>query len=525
MGMSDNVNLAWKMFDSLGYSDVMKSALLGNAMQESYSELRPTAFNKDENAFGIFQWRDTKGDGWNSPRITWLKEFAQERGLDPNEIQTQVLYTDWELKNKFKDTYDKLMRTNNIDDATSLVDSAYVYSAGSSLNKRKQNANQVFKNLKGIKGDLQFYDTDIKQDDYKDMTPNKEVSNNIDPNLIKASFNNEGNTMNNSNLGFPNSEFTGTKQTMIDKLKDPEYRKNLAGNIAVGLNSLRLEPDPELSSRMEAFEQRKLQGERANRTADILVGMGYPQIAEMVRNQDITGGQGLSFVTAKDKEGKLARDYEQAVKLGFKGTIKDFLTIRSGNNSENQFFKMDMKTLENYGDSIGDTRKQLDMLDALSDLNVKKGGFSGGGVELKMGLYNIANSFGIPISEKAKQELNNAQTFQSFANQLVLDMMGGSLGAGFSDADRSFVISMAPQLGNTIETNQMVMERMRQIIIRRQEVQEAMRNWLQTKGTLSGFNKHINEKYGYTADGKHQEGSQSVFDGKTNYVIKASINS
>ena len=157
MAMSENVNLAWKLFDDLGYNDVAKSALLGNAMQESYADLRPTAFNKNENAFGIFQWRDTSGTNdsgvsWNSPRIQWLNKFAEINNLDPNDIKTQVLYTDWELRSKFRDTYDKLQSDNlkDISGATKLIDSSYVYSAGGTIDERIKNANQVFKNLSGV---------------------------------------------------------------------------------------------------------------------------------------------------------------------------------------------------------------------------------------------------------------------------------------------------------------------------------------------------------------------------------------
>jgi len=121
--------------------------------------------------------------------------------------------------------------------------------------------------------------------------------------------------------------------------------------------------------------------------------------------------------------------------------------------------------------------------------------------------------------------LSSAQTFEAFSNQLVLDLMGGSLGAGFSDADRKFVISMSPQLGNTRKANEMVMAKMRAIIERRAEVTDLMGTYWETNKSLRGFNKFIFDHYGFTNTGKHKDGSNSLFGGNDKFVIKASINS
>lgn len=50
------------------------------------------------------------------------------------------------------------------------------------------------------------------------------------------------------------------------------------------------------------------------------------------------------------------------------------------------------------------------------------------------------------------------EEFRALSNKAALDGMGGSLGAGFSNADRDFVISQYPNLDNTPDGNRMRIE-------------------------------------------------------------------
>lgn len=49
--------------------------------------------------------------------------------------------------------------------------------------------------------------------------------------------------------------------------------------------------------------------------------------------------------------------------------------------------------------------------------------------------------------------VTSMETFNALSKQAALDVMGGSLGTGFSNADRDFVISQVPNLGNSPEGN------------------------------------------------------------------------
>ena len=166
--------------------------------------------------FGIFQWRDTSGTNdsgvsWNSPRIQWLNKFAEINNLDPNDIKTQVLYTDWELRSKFRDTYDKLQSDNlkDISGATKLIDSSYVYSAGGTIDERIKNANQVFKNLSGVNTNQNINTDYLDLDSTLVDDPEKLINTNFNPNTnnntnLNMSNELEGNEMAINNLGLTN---------------------------------------------------------------------------------------------------------------------------------------------------------------------------------------------------------------------------------------------------------------------------------------------------------------------------------
>jgi hypothetical protein len=92
------------------------------------------------------------------------------------------------------------------------------------------------------------------------------------------------------------------------------------------------------------------------------------------------------------------------------------------------------------GDDADSKLSRLDMMEA--EANDKN--FNPGGGEGTLRAKQWAQFFGF------KQEgIEKMEDFSSQANALALDMMGGKLGAGFSNADRDFIKSMMPSLTNT----------------------------------------------------------------------------
>ena len=105
----------------LGWKDYQAVALVGQFMQESYSDLRTNVWGDQKTAFGIGQWRDNydKVTGVHSPgRLTDLLRFANDRKKPIDDLDTQIRFADWELKKGSEKAVGKrLAAAKNIDEA------------------------------------------------------------------------------------------------------------------------------------------------------------------------------------------------------------------------------------------------------------------------------------------------------------------------------------------------------------------------------------------------------------------------
>jgi hypothetical protein len=75
--------------------------------------------------------------------------------------------------------------------------------------------------------------------------------------------------------------------------------------------------------------------------------------------------------------------------------------------------------------------------------------YTGIGGQQVLALQRFASLF----DPAAKEAVQDTETFNSFSKQAALDLMGGSLGAGFSNADRAFVEAQVANIENTKEGN------------------------------------------------------------------------
>lgn len=120
----------------------------------------------------------------------------------------------------------------------------------------------------------------------------------------------------------------------------------------------------------------------------------------------------------------------------------------------------------------------LDRMDKLSpDI------YSGGGANQKVAAVNLIAG----ITGEAPSKLANSQEFNSLASQLVLDKMGGSLGTGFSNADRDFVQQMVPQITQSAQARKQLTEYLRRRAIENMDLADSAETYVRTTGGLKGF--------------------------------------
>ena len=119
------------------------------------------------------------------------------------------------------------------------------------------------------------------------------------------------------------------------------------------------------------------------------------------------------------------------------------------------------------------------MRQAMADPNF----YSGSGASIVEGLKRFIASFG------GNPELvSSIETFKSQANQLVLQALGGSLGAQVSNSDRDFIQATAPRLENTPAGNARMLDVMERIERRKIEVADFQDQYIAQHGKVDdGF--------------------------------------
>jgi len=117
---SDNRTAAFQWFLSQGYSPAAAAGIVGNLVQESgvNPNVRP---GDNGSAFGVAQWR---GD-----RYTGLQNYVAQHG-GTNDLQTQLGYLDYELRNRYSPTYQRVIAAQSPREATAAFALGYERPAG-----------------------------------------------------------------------------------------------------------------------------------------------------------------------------------------------------------------------------------------------------------------------------------------------------------------------------------------------------------------------------------------------------------
>lgn len=184
------------------------------------------------------------------------------------------------------------------------------------------------------------------------------------------------------------------------------------------------------------------------------------------------------------------REYNLAKSQGFRGSFFDFKSglKRAGatsvnvNTGEKEYDKALGKAsadrfleYQKAGQSAIGEQATLDTLEKLTnDPNF----YSGVGAErFALPMKQIISRMGGDPNAAASME-----TFRALSNKSVLDSMGGSLGTGFSNADRDFVVGQVANLGNTPEGNKQIIGITKKVAKRKQEIAKIARDYAARNG-------------------------------------------
>lgn len=171
---------------------------------------------------------------------------------------------------------------------------------------------------------------------------------------------------------------------------------------------------------------------------------------------------------------------------------KGGVTVNTGDGSSAFRKKFDELQATRYNDiqTEGEAaQRALNSFSAMEKALDDPAFYSGAGGETVLGLKRLGAAMGIN-----PEGITSMESFNALSKQAALDIMGGSLGTGFSNADRDFVIEQVANLGNTPQGNKAIIGIQRKIAERKGEIAALATKYVQDKGQLDeGFDTVVRE--------------------------------
>jgi hypothetical protein len=295
-------------------------------------------------------------------------------------------------------------------------------------------------------------------------------------------------------FGLQKRDPSATGETAMPFYQRPSF-KDAVGGLAIGLNSMRLNPDPNTAKIVQDAKQGRQDTATKNKTVEYLRNAGYEDYARAVEGGSISAKDMMSALvtksleTPKDTRTAQIQNYEYWLSQGKTPQEAEALVKSGGINigaGETAWAKgigeMGVKQLTKIQEDASSAlaiQQKASMLEALmQDPEFKSGALT----NTETGWKKIIEALGGDPANVASRE-----GFAAVASQLVLDMMGGSLGAGFSEGDRKFVERMQPSLNTTVEGNKLLISMQRKVAQRKLEVSDFATKYIQEKGRIDEY--------------------------------------
>jgi len=135
--------------------------------------------------------------------------------------------------------------------------------------------------------------------------------------------------------------------------------------------------------------------------------------------------------------------YEQGALVENNNSVNSTAGETSEFSKERQ--KKDAATVSELEKKQADIRASFDKLDTLENLYEKGNLIRGALPDMRLGVAQFFDTFGLG-TDKLRASIGDSTTFQAVSGDMVMGMLGGTLGAQVSDADRKFAERMKPML-------------------------------------------------------------------------------
>ena len=195
--------------------------------------------------------------------------------------------------------------------------------------------------------------------------------------------------------------------------------------------------------------------------------------------------EGIFLVNKKDGT-KIAR-IGSAPERGTKNIVN--VDAKGEAEFSKELGKLDAKKVSDAGtarDNALATVRSLNQLEKLDNQGLISGSFATG----RVGATNLLNTLGL-ASPEDQQRLASSQNYQKVAGDVILGVLGGKLGAGFSNEDRKFIEGLVPQLETSPAARRQLITFMRDKNMMIADEATRLETYARDKKGLSGFQPKI----------------------------------
>jgi hypothetical protein len=192
-------------------------------------------------------------------------------------------------------------------------------------------------------------------------------------------------------------------------------------------------------------------------------------------------------VLVNKKTGEVVRRIGAPVERATKTTVN--VDAKGETEFLKELGKLDAKKVADAGatrDNAFATVRSLNQLEKLDDQGLISGSFATG----RVGATNLLNTLGL-ASPSDQQRLASSQNYQKVAGDVILGVLGGKLGAGFSNEDRKFIEGLVPQLETSATARRQLITFMRNKNIEVANEATRLETYARDNKGLKGFQPKI----------------------------------
>lgn len=283
-------------------------------------------------------------------------------------------------------------------------------------------------------------------------------------------------------------------QTFGERLKRDWQSGELMDRIALAANTLRMDPDPNLEQMIQARQERRDERSTANRTAQWLMSQNRQDLAQalMTGAIDPKTAVATALTPAADNRTAMIQNYEYWLKQG-KTPEEAQALARAGAGGTNVTTALPeqekaydkgmgewaVKTYTGLQDAAAAASDQIANLSRMETLMNDPKFRSGTGTDAIVSMQKMVEALG-----GNSADVGSIEAFRAASTQAVMASLGGSLGAGFSNADRDFVMSMSANLDNSVRGNRMILSAQKKIAQRKIELARLADEYIAKNGRL-----------------------------------------